>query len=44
MGPLNDENKLQVEEKNNKNWVWKHFENVLYYKLYDYSQLTDCFG
>ena len=26
MGPLKDENKLQVDEKNNKNW--KTFENV----------------
>ena len=29
MEPLNDANKLQVDEKKNKNWkVWKIFENV----------------
>ena len=29
MGPLNDDNKLQVDEKNNNNWkVWKIVENV----------------
>ena len=29
MGPLNDENELQVDENNNKNWkVWKTFKNV----------------
>ena len=34
MGPHNDENKLQVDEKNNKNCKnRKIFEN--YYKLYD---------
>ena len=28
MGPLNDESKLQFDEKNNKNWkAWKIFEN-----------------
>ena len=29
MGPLIDENKLQFNEKNNKNWnFWKIIENV----------------
>ena len=29
MGPLNDENKLEVDETNNKNWKgWKIFEYV----------------
>ena len=29
MRPLIDENKLQFDKKNNKNWnVWKMFENV----------------
>ena len=29
MGPLNDENKLQFDEKNNKNRkIWKIFEDV----------------
>ena len=37
MGPLIDENKLQFQEKNNKNWkVWKKFEHV-YHKPDDYS-------
>ena len=31
MEPLNDESKLQVDEKDNKNWkAWKIFENVWY--------------
>ena len=34
MGALNDEKKLQVDEKNNKNWkVWKIFENVIIIKF-----------
>ena len=37
MGPLIDENKLQLDEKNNKNWkAWKILENV-YHKVYLYS-------
>ena len=33
MWPLIDENKLQFDEKINKNWkVWKMFENI-YHKL-----------
>ena len=33
MGPLIDENKLQFDEKNNKNWkIGKMFQNV-YHKL-----------
>ena len=35
MWPLIDENKLQFDEKNNKNWnVWKMFKYV-YHKLQD---------
>ena len=38
MGPFSDDNKFQVEEKNNKNWkVWKIFENFVNQKVYDYS-------
>ena len=45
MGPLNDEKKLKIDEKNDKNWKnWKIFENLYYHKLYDYSLSTDCFG
>ena len=36
MGSLIDENKLQFNEKNNKNWKNEIFQNV-YHKLYDYS-------
>ena len=34
IGPLNDENKLKIDENNNKNWkVWNIFEKVQYHKL-----------
>ena len=37
MGPLNEENNLQVHEKNNINWkngkILKKFKNVEYHKL-----------
>ena len=34
MGPLNDENKLKVDKKNNKNWkvfkkIWKQLSKTL---------------
>ena len=38
MGPLNDENELQVDEKNNKSEKFEKFlKTVWYHKLYDYS-------
>ena len=34
MGPLNDEKKIKIDEKNNKNWKnWKFFENVYYHNF-----------
>ena len=40
MGPLNKDNKLQVDEKNNKNWnIWKSLKkyNIIKYKTIQYK-------
>ena len=38
MGPLDDENKIQVDKKNNKNEKkLKNFRKTLNQEIYDYS-------